>query len=734
MFQNHKKSKLNGRFFALFAIFLLTFFSLSVATFAQRQQPSPRTPIGVINGQPVYADDMINTINNDSPFMPALDDDKLNTSATPNPNATPVPTPVPRPSAPSFDKQIDNMMKTAKDWLFASVLNTVVRPTLPYLTFFAWIIASFVLIISFLRKFSDERGLAVEQLFRWGIRTLVFMLIIGSAPYLIDVFTLIGKQLASTVRSANVEMVKEFDKKMKAYVKANFSVEDPNQIIAERLPNGEPGILGVINNKESTVADITADLNFLNWNMPRMFSLMVISQNIIKFGGILLAMACLFILIGLKLAAPIMAALGFDEKFAAQSFYPFCWGVATFCLSYPIVKEVAMYIAYSIGIIALSIYNNEPLYTLDPATAKIISSGNFDPGSSAAIVTFLFFIAALSYILSVILAYKLLRGQVYESVNQISMGWMLSAVGTALETYGLVAGAAINRQAENTQIQGIYNAEKVNAKAAFDAGKLQTDARKIQSIAGVQGSLQTTLGQIYGNQTTNVLIANANRTMQIQQMSSMTQREIQTQKIDFTDRTNRLGFDSQKEKSNRWVENQAQINDNILNMTPGSNAVGTRGFAGVIANGAGDLTGIPLDPSQVRENFGNQVTNEQYQLNLGQNSRTLTSNRQNIENYQTQMESSINQNADASIAAINKGASISAGAAKQGAAIQTAGINQAYGLEIKANDVTFTGRNEAALINKTSAEEAAHLRMVSTIVTGVFRDMDRRLEEMKPKY
>lgn len=336
--------------------------------------------------------------------------------------------------------------------------------------------------------------------------------------------------------------------------------------------------------------------------------------------------------------------------------------------------------------------------------------------------------------MSVVLAYKLLRGQVYESVNQISMGWMLSAVGTALETYGLVTGAAINRQAENTQIQGIYNSEKTNAKAAFEAGQLQTDARKIQSIAGVQGSLQTTLGQIYGSQTTNVLIANANRTMQIQQMSAVTQRELGSQRIDFADRTNRLGFDSQKEKSNRWVDNQAQINDNILNMTPGSQALGTRGFAGVIANGAGDLTGIPLDPSQVRENFGNQVTNEQYQLNLGQNSRTLTSNRQNVENYQTQMEGSINQNADANIAAINQGANISAGAAKQGAATQIGGINQAYGLEIKANDVTFAGRNEAALISKTSGEEAAHLRMVSTVVTGFFRDMDRRLEEMKPKY
>lgn len=733
MYQNHKNINLNGRVIALFAVFLMLC-GLATESFAQRQQPSPQTPIGVINGSPIYHDEIINTINNNSPFMPALDDDKLNTQPSPSPNATPVPTPVPRQAAPSFDKQIDNMMKTAKDWLFASILNTVVRPVLPYLTFFAWIIASFVLIISFLRKFSDERGLSVEQIFRWGVRTLVFMLIIGSAPYLLDVFTLIGKQIASTVRSANVEMVKEFDLKMKKYVRANFSVDDPNQIIAERLPNGEPGILGVINNKESSVADITADLNFLNWNMPRMFSLVVISQNIIKFGGILLSLACLFILIGLKLASPIMAALGFDEKFAAQTFYPFCWGVATFCLSYPIVKEVAMYIAYSIGLIALSIYNNEPLYTLDPATAKIISTGSYDPGSSAAIVTFLFFIAALSYILSVILAYKLLRGQVYESVNQISMGWMLSAVGTALETYGLVAGAAINRQAENTQIQGIFNAEKVNAKAAFDAGKLQTDARKIQSIAGVQGSLQTTLGQIYGSQTTNVLIANANRTMQIQQMNTMTQRELGSQRIDFTDRTNRLGFDSQKEKSNRWVENEAQKNENILNMIPGSNTVGTRGLGGVIANGAGEMTGIPLDPSQVRQNFGNQVTNEQYQLNLGQNSRTLTSNRQNIENYQTQMEGSINQNADANIAAINKGASISAGAAKQGAGIQIAGINQAYGLEIKANDVTFAGRNEAALISKTSAEDAAHLRMVSTVVTGFFRDMDRRLEEMKPKY
>jgi hypothetical protein len=250
----------------------------------------------------------------------------------------------------------------------------------------------------------------------------------------------------------------------------------------------------------------------------------------------------------------------------------------------------------------------------------------------------------------------------------------------------------------------------------------------------VQGSLQTTLGQIYGNQTTNMLITNSNRTMQLQQTNAATQREIGSQRVEYTDRTNRLGFEASREKGQRWVENEAQINDNILNMAPGSGAVGTRGLAGVIAQGAGSATGIPLDPSQVRQTYGNQITDEQYKLNLGQNTRTLSSQRETSEAYQEKLNASINQNADATLQAIQKGASISAGAAKQGAGIQTAGINQAYGLEIKANDVTFTGRNEAALINKNSAEEAAHLRMAATVVTGFFRDMDRRLEEMKPKY
>ena len=55
-------------------------------------------------------------------------------------------------------------------------------------------------------------------------------------------------------------------------------------------------------------------------------------------------------------------------------------------------------------------------------------------------------------------------------------------------------------------------------------------------------------------------------------------------------------------------------------------------------------------------------------------------------------------------------------------------------MEKISNQLNFEGRIDAASINQSAAMEAARLRMVSHVVSGFFRDMDRRLEEMKPKY
>ena len=104
-----------------------------------------QTPIGTINGQPVTANDLITTINSDSPFMPPLDGSpapalqQFENQYPANPTATPPPGPVlpPKPPAPSFSEQIKNLMLTGQQWLFRSVLDAIVRPLMPILTFLA---------------------------------------------------------------------------------------------------------------------------------------------------------------------------------------------------------------------------------------------------------------------------------------------------------------------------------------------------------------------------------------------------------------------------------------------------------------------------------------------------------------------------------------------------------------------------------------------------------------------
>ena len=723
------------------------FLSLTTGADAQRRRVRPprvegQTPIGVINGVPVTANDIIMTINSDSPFMPPLDGSPVpvlqqfeaNYPATNQvPPTSPTPTITPKPVAPSFSVQIQNMMKTGQEWLFKSLLDVIIKPMMPFLIFFAWIIASFVLGIGFLRRFSDNKGIDPEQLVRWGIRSVVFMMIIGASPFIIDALTVTGKFIARPVKSFNALLVKEFDEKMKQYVKTNFAVEDPNALLAERLPDGSPGLVGIIFDKESSVKDVTSEMNILGWNMPRMFTLMVVGQNIIKFGGLFLAIAGLFILIGLKLAAPVLSAFGFDEKFAGQIFYPFCWGVATFSLAFPIVKEITAYVAYGIGLIGLSIYNNESVFTLDPNTAQIITNRAFDPASSALIVTLLFFVSCLCYILVPWLSYRVLRGQVFEGVSQISMGWMLSSVGTALESYGLVAGAAINRQAENTQIQGIYNAEQASAKKGLEASNLSTEARRTSSVAGVEGGLVSSLGQMRANQVTQTMIAGANRNFGLLSSQASTKREIASMSAENQGMLSGRILDGAKENSLRSQGTNQQFGMLKYEAIPGgSQVMGTslpirKGIEFYDWNRGEHIL-------QKSTNSMNNTTTDTYQL---QNENTQAVTNQKIDastNYQSDMNSAFNRQASETIGAVNAGTTIAANSAKQGAGIQIAGINKSTDLEKQANQLNFDGRIEAATINQKAATESAHLRMMSTVVTGFFRDMDRRLEEMKPKY
>jgi hypothetical protein len=207
-----KRHKLIGKF--TFAIILLTIFlTFTADTFAQRKRVRPprvegQTTVGVVNGQPITGNDLILMIDSNSPFMPPLDGSpvpilqQFETNYPANPAASPTPNPstTPKPIAPSFSVQIQNMMKTGQEWLFKSLLDVIIKPMMPVLIFFAWIIASFVLVIGFVRRFSDNKGVDAEGLVRWGIRTVIFMVVIGASPFMIDMLTVTGKFIARPIK------------------------------------------------------------------------------------------------------------------------------------------------------------------------------------------------------------------------------------------------------------------------------------------------------------------------------------------------------------------------------------------------------------------------------------------------------------------------------------------------------------------------------------------------------
>ena len=144
------KAKQFSRGTAAALMFLLTpllYACLAATAAGQRPRPPrpPRvegqTPIGTINGRPVTANDLILGVNTDSPFMPPLDGSpapvlqQFENQYPANPAATPVPGPVlpPKPVAPSFSEQIKNLMLTGQEWLFRSVLDSIVKPLMPIL-------------------------------------------------------------------------------------------------------------------------------------------------------------------------------------------------------------------------------------------------------------------------------------------------------------------------------------------------------------------------------------------------------------------------------------------------------------------------------------------------------------------------------------------------------------------------------------------------------------------------
>lgn len=654
----------------------------------------------------------------------------------PSQSATPPPASTPSPPSPPWEAgqpsaQMVTLMNLVRE-LVPYMRRQIEKPLLEKFSFLAMILASIVLLFSFIRTIRENDG-ASSELYYWFGRAVFCMALFAIAPAAISTLYKIGRTLTIPIEPMIEEKRTAFNDQYYAFVQGHFIIKDEKNVFIQPayIEPGEYGWVGILTDHESGDGKLNGlkamegATDMTSWSMPKLFFGLNLARGILQAGEIFLLVLSGFIMIGLRLAVPFMVAVAVDKKLAERISYPFIWGTVVFTMIFPVVRDTLTFIAYTVGSFGLSLYDGAAPYTIDERTSQIIKNNAYDPTLIIIVTLCIMLINGMMLWLSPYLAYRIATGQLFEAVSSTASGWMAAIIGSAVEFTGLKTGAALQRQAENTQTQGGYQAEMTRAKGSLDASNLGANARQISGHANIEGNRQATLAAIAGGaQTargmaqssanftvaaTHAQVADTNRQMWARANQANTQTGISRGAESV-----RIASEARARKQEIWGGATTAIpyaGTGVINPLFGNVAVGNR----------------TRNLNRANNEFStNTIQNETATANTVQKSQFT---------YQSDMETATKAQLDGNVSAINAGAGTAAGGANRGAAISKAGIDQAYSLEVQANQVQFGSTTTAAGQIKDANLEAAHLREISTIVSGVARDMDRRIEEgMRQRY
>jgi hypothetical protein len=634
--------------------------------------------------------------------------------------------------------QLQKLLDMVRE-LVPYIRRQVERPMLEKLTFLAMILASVVLLFSFIRVIRENDGASTELYFWFG-RAVFCMALFAVAPSVISTLYKVGRTLTIPIEPMIEEKRTAFNDQYYAFVQGHFVIRDEKNVYVQPayIEPGEFGWVGVLTDHESGdgklngLKAVEGATDLTSWSMPKLFFGLNAARAVLQSGEIFLLVLSGFIMIALKLAVPFMVAVALDKKLAERISYPFIWGTVVFTLIFPIVRDVLIFVAYTVASFGLSIYDGVAPYTIDERTAQIIKTNAYDPTIIIIVTLCIMLINGLMLWLSPYLAYRIATGQVFEAVSSTASGWMAAIIGSAVEFQGLKTGASLQRQAENTQTQGGYSAEMTRAKGSLDASNIGANARQIAAHANIEGNKISALRAIQGGASTAQGMAQSSANFTVAATHAQvgdTNRQMWARANQANSQT---GF-SQGSESIRIASEARARKQEIWG------SVFQSGTAGIpyAQNAAGAI---------VQPLFNNVATgNRTRNLNLANNTfaqntiQNETGTARTVQSsqfqYRSDMETATQAQLDGNVAAIQRGAGIASGGAIQGASVSGAGVDKAYQLELSANAVQFSSTTTAAGQIKNANLEAAHLREIATIVTGVARDMDRRIEEgMRQRY
>ncbi|HEY6401272.1 MAG TPA: hypothetical protein VI479_07670, partial [Blastocatellia bacterium] len=669
----------------------------------------------------------------------------------------PSPTPSPAPTSPagsSLPQLFDKLIGRAGA-LIPMLQNEIEGPLLPWLENLSWWLAALVIIYGFARLWRENAG-AGADLFWWFGRVAIIFALAGSGPAIVSKLDAIGQEIAwgGSGSSNNVlyrfykNHRNSFEEGYSRFTKGHFTVEPTGENL-KPPPGGGEAVLGVIRDVVASPKDVNNKFETLSHDMPFLFSVLSFARGILAFGDLYLLALGGFLMIAVRLAAPVMIALAIDRNLANKISYPFLWGTIVLTLIWPVVSQLIRAFAYTGGNLAMSFDASDVVYQWDPKTMSEIMTSGAEPFYTVIIAIVIMTIAGLSLWMSPVIAYKVAMGQVYESVSSTVSSWAGALVGAGIEFYSSAIAASISNQAERAQAQGQFVGEMTRAGTAYDVGRLNALSNRIRGITGIEGNRISSVEGIYGGFLRAAGTINTERLYANESAAAMARLNARDTWARNDQAVADLNVERKQQSANieteRAADTQHWTGGKIIKGSEwlggaartvlSDSKTGKQTLQGRIAGSVIELGGGAYGLYQQYQSIQNRADGKQRALTEGIDARIANQQTaswalvQNQGSYVQEMIRANRWRAVGLTAAEAAGANWAIAGANSGASIAKGGVNQGYRLDLQANRATYDGAVNAAIQVRDASFEAARLRALSTVVSAVGHNVARDMEQ-----
>jgi hypothetical protein len=635
---------------------------------------------------------------------------------------TPTPTPGTGHSV-SFGEEIARMCIEAERWL-PHLMYEVEGPLLPFFVKIAEIIGIALVMTAFLKLLRQHSGASFDLLWWFG-RVAFFVAMISLTSAAIDFCEDMGNAIAygndrhaSFLNEARLGAMESFNDSFDKFVAGTFTLRvNGADVPVNPNPDTENpayALIGILYSKESKLEDVTSKLDISAWSMSSLFSFLSFCRGFLDFVDLLIILARPFILIGMRLAAPFMMALGLDRDFAKQSTYKYLWGLVVLTWAWPTVTQVMRFVAYSAGNLAIG--DTQGLYIWNKATMTAIAQAGAKPEYRIILLGAVMFGSGVGVLFSHWIAYKFVMGQMFEGVANLVTQLQGAGLATGVGTFSAAGGQAVMKQAEQMQVQGQADATSANVEGRREAGNISAKGNEVAGIASARGSQVMSLGQIEGARQSGVMQAASAGQFGRESTAAgvgMQTREAgiaRDQSNAMTGATNarealQIAGEAKAAKKDKWTGSAGFGAVPIIGGPIGEGIVaGPTGFGGISS-----VTQRARTQNEAANSFAQNAVTIQNQATT----RTVQSQQQ----YGQDMTGVYDKKQGADISAVNTQAGIAAGGVNRGTGIIIGGIQTKHGYDVRANQVEYNAGMKAMTISRDAGIEASKLKSEGALIS-----------------